>query len=98
MEKSQEKAGLILMFSALIEGQALKFLEKLKDAQLKKRLMNKIDELEQDPFPRNCKTIEGYDQKVFRVRVGGYRILYYVVFETSIVYVFIIDKRGVVYG
>jgi len=34
------------MFNAQIEGQALKFLEKLKDAQLKKRLMDKIDELE----------------------------------------------------
>ena len=85
------------MFNAQIEGQALKFLEKLKDAQLKKRLMDKIDELEQDPFPRNCKMVEGYDQKVFRVRVGGYRILYYVVFETKTIYVFIIDKRGVVY-
>ncbi|KKS53546.1 MAG: hypothetical protein UV19_C0008G0006 [Parcubacteria group bacterium GW2011_GWA2_42_28] len=41
--------------------------------------------------------VEGYDQKVFRVRVGGYRILYYVVFETKTIYVFIIDKRGVVY-
>jgi len=85
------------MFNAHIEGQALKFLEKLKDAQLKKRLRNKIDELEQDPFPRNCKMIEGYDQKVFRVRMGGYRILYYVVFEAQTVYVFIIDKRGAVY-
>ena len=85
------------MFNAQIEGQALKFLEKMKDVQLKKRLMDKIDELEQDTFPRNCKMVEGYDQKVFRVRVGGYRILYYVVFETQTVWVFIIDKRGVVY-
>ncbi len=85
------------MFAAQIEGQALKFLEKLTGKQIKKRLMDKIDELEQDPFPRNCKIVEGYGQKVYRVRVGDYRILYYVVFETKIVYVFIIDKRGVVY-
>ena len=85
------------MFSAHIEKQALKFLEKLKDKQLRKRLMDRIDELEDDPFPRDCRTVEGYDQKVYRVRVGDYRILYYVIFEKQAVYVFIIDKRGVVY-
>ena len=85
------------MFSAHIEKQALRFLEKLKDKQLCKRLMNRIDVLEQDPFPRNCRTVEGYDQKVYRVRVGDYRLLYYIVFETKTVYVFIIDKRGTAY-
>ncbi len=85
------------MFNAEIEKQALKFLNKLRDDQLRKRLMSKIDELEQNPFPRDCRMVEGYDQKVYRVRVGGYRILYYVHFETSTVYVFIIDKRGTVY-
>ena len=85
------------MFSVHIEKQALKFLEKLKDKQLRKRLMNRIDELELEPFPRDCRAVEGYYQKVYRVRVGDYRILYYVVFETRIVYVFIIDKRSTVY-
>ena len=85
------------MFTAHIEKQALRFLEKLKDKALKQRLIDKIDELENDPFPRNCKTVEGYDQKVYRVRAGDYRILYYVVFETQTLYVFIIDKRGTVY-
>lgn len=85
------------MFSAHIEKQALKFLERLRDKQLRKRLRDKIDELEQNPFPRDCRTVEGYDQKVYRVRVGDYRILYYVVFETQTIYVFIIDKRGTVY-
>lgn len=85
------------MFSAHVDKQALKFLEKLKDKQLYRRLMARVDELEQDPFPRDCRIVEGYEQKVFRVRVGDYRILYYVVFETQTVYVFIIDKRGRVY-
>ncbi len=85
------------MFSAHIEKQALKFLEKLKDKQLRKRLMDRIDELEDDPFPRDCRTVEGYDQKVYRVRVGDYRILYYVIFEKQAVYIFLIDKRGTVY-
>ena len=85
------------MFTVHIEKQAMKFLDKLKDRQLKKRLMNKIDELEANPFPRECRIVEGYNQKVFRVRVGDYRILYYVVFETQVVYVFVIDKRGIVY-
>ena len=59
--------------------------------------MDRIDELELDPFPRDCRDVEGYNQKVYRVRIGDYRILYYVVFETRIVYVFIIDKRSTVY-
>lgn len=85
------------MFSAHIEKQALKFLEKLRDKQLRKRLVDKINELEQDPFPRDCRAVEGYDQKVYRVRVGDYRILYHVVFKAQTVYIFIIDKRGTVY-
>jgi mRNA interferase RelE/StbE len=85
------------MFSTEIEKQALKFLERLKDKQLRRRLTDKIDELEQNPFPRDCKLVEGHDQKIYRVRVGNYRILYYVVFETRMIYVFIIDKRGTVY-
>ncbi len=48
------------MFSSSIEKQAMKFLEKLKDESLRKRLMRKIDELEYNPFPRDCKTVEGY--------------------------------------
>ena len=85
------------MFSIEIEKQALKFLKKLRDDNLRIRLIDKINELGQNPFPRDCKIIEGYGNKVYRIRVSDYRILYYVVFEMQTVYVFIIDKRGSVY-
>ena len=63
-----------------------------------KRLSDKIDELEKNPFPQDIERVEGYkDIKVFRVRVGDYRILYFVDYPSSKVYIEKIDKRNRVY-
>jgi mRNA-degrading endonuclease RelE of RelBE toxin-antitoxin system len=59
------------MFSAELKKPALKFLKSIKDKSLVKRLSDKIDELEKNPFPQDIERVEGYkDVKVFRVRVG----------------------------
>ena len=86
------------MFSAELKKPALKFLKSIKDKSLLKRISNKIDELEKNPFPQDIERVEGYkDIKVFRVRVGDYRILYFVDYSASKVYIEKIDKRSRVY-
>ncbi len=42
--------------------------------------------------------LEGYKEKLFRVRVGDYRILYEVDYKSNIIGVVLIDKRSRVYG
>ena len=86
------------MFSAELKKPALKFLKSIKDKSLLKRLSDKIDELEKNPFPQDIERVESYkDVKVFRVRVGDYRILYFVDYSSSKIYIEKIDKRGRVY-
>jgi mRNA interferase RelE/StbE len=77
------------------------FVRKL-DEITKKRILQKINELEVDPFPHECIKISiklpGFEnEKVFRVRVGNYRILYTVEKNPDRLIVARIDKRGVVY-
>ena len=75
------------MFSAELKKPALKFLKSIKDKTLLKRISDKIDELEKNLFPQDIERVEGYkDVKVFRVRVGDYRILYFVDYSSSKVY------------
>src|SRR3989338_7891836 len=63
-----------------------------------KRIIQKVEELAENPFPKDVKRVEGYsDVKVFRVRVGDYRILYFVRYENSTLFVVKIDKRERVY-
>ena len=86
------------MFSAELKKPALKFLKSIKDKILLKRIADKIDELEKNPFPQDIERVESYkDVKVFRVRVGDYRILYFVDYSSSKVYIEKIDKRSRVY-
>ena len=86
------------MFSAELKKPALKFIKSIKDKTVLKRIANKIDELEKNPFPQDIERVEGYkDVKVFRVRVGDYRILYFVDYSSSKVYIEKIDKRERVY-
>lgn len=82
------------MFEAHFEKPAEKFIEKIKDGVLLKRILNRVETLRIKPFPPECVRVQEYKKdKVFRVRVGGYRILYYVNYERNILNVINIDKR-----
>ncbi len=86
------------MFSVLFEKTAEKFIEKLKDKTLLKRILNKIDKLKENPFPTEAIKIEKYKKdKVFRVRVGDHRILYYIEPNKSLIVIINIDKRPRIY-
>ena len=72
----------------LDESIALKFLKSIKEKELLKRIGNKINELEKNPYPQDIERVEGYKNvKVFRVRVGDYRILYFVDHAANKIYV-----------
>ena len=54
---------------------AKRFLKKC-DKELYERLMEKIRSLSFEPFPQEVKRVIGRKEKVFRIRVGDYRIQY----------------------
>lgn len=86
------------MFSIEYENQAAKFIKKLNVKTDVKRIVHKIEELSGNPFPQEATRVEGYHEvKVFRIRVGDYRILYFIDYNNSTLYVIKIDKRERVY-
>lgn len=84
------------MLEIFYSNQASKFLEKT-DIFLAKRLLKKIEELKTKPITRDTKKIEGYKEKLFRVRVGRYRILYEIDYKENKIGIIKIDKRSRVY-
>ncbi|MBI1970615.1 type II toxin-antitoxin system RelE/ParE family toxin [Candidatus Woesearchaeota archaeon] len=86
------------MLSIIYEKQASKFLKKLAVHDDVKRIFGEVEALAVNPFPKEAARVEGYrDAKVFRARVGQYRILYVVDYEKAKLYVMAIDKRERVY-
>ena len=85
------------MFEIYYSNQAEKFLKKA-DKILAKRLIKKVDELKSTPIIHDTKTIEGYEEKLFRVRIGDYRILYEVDYKLNKIGIVKIDKRSKIYN
>ena len=85
------------LFPAEFSKRASKDIKQL-DSSIKSRIKEKIDTLEQNPFPQEVVRVEGYDdQKIFRVRVGSYRILYKVTYSPRKLVIMKVDKRERVY-
>ncbi len=75
---------------------AKRFLKKC-DKNLYERLILKIKLLSNNTFPQDIKRVVGSKEKVFRVRVGDYRIQYVVFYEQNIILITDIDKRSKIY-
>lgn len=80
------------MLSVELSNSAKKFLKR-SDKQLAKRLIDRIEELALNPFPQNVKRVVNQREKVFRVRIGNYRIQYSIFFDRNLLFVSDIDKR-----
>jgi mRNA interferase RelE/StbE len=80
------------MFEIFLGPQPERFLNKA-DKELRQRIWKKLDELKQNPFPSDVVRVVGRKEKAFRVRVGAYRIQYYVFQDKKQIAVFDIDKR-----
>ncbi|MBI4896082.1 MAG: type II toxin-antitoxin system RelE/ParE family toxin [Candidatus Aenigmarchaeota archaeon] len=84
------------MFEIVLGPAAQRFLKKA-DTHLYQRILEKIRELASDPFPHDVKRVLGKKEKVFRVRVGDYRIQYVLFYETHELLISDIDKRSRAY-
>ena len=84
------------MFEVKYSNQATKFLKKA-DKILTKRIIIKIEELKDKPIIYDTKSIKSYKEKLFRVCVGDYRILYEIDYDINIIGIIKIDKRSKVY-
>lgn len=84
------------MLSVENSSQAKKFLKKV-DKQLAARLIERIEKLALDPFPQDIKRVVNQKEKVFRVRVGDYRIQYMVLYDKNLLFISEIEKRPKAY-
>ena len=84
------------MFSVEFSSDAKKFLKKA-EKQVTERIINKIKKLKEDPFPSDVKRVVGKRDKIFRIRVGNYRIQYSVFYEKTLIFISDIDKREKAY-
>ena len=84
------------MLKIKLGNPAKRFLRKC-DKELYGRLMDRIRVLAVDPFPQDVKRVIGRKEKVFRVRVGDYRIQYTVFNEDNVLLITDVDKRSRAY-
>lgn len=85
-----------MTFSIKVDRQPEDFLKKA-ERKLQERLIKKIEALKQDPIPHDAKRVVNRKEKVFRVRVGDYRILYVVYLKENTILLSKIDKRSTAY-
>lgn len=74
-----------------------RFLRK-QDKENYQRIIKKIKSLIENPFPQDCKRIQGRKEKVFRIRIGDIRVMYVVFKEKDLIFITEIGKRGNVYN
>jgi mRNA interferase RelE/StbE len=76
-----------------------KFLKNIPKTDAK-RIIDKIEPLSENPYPGDAKFVKSKtykNLKIFRIRCGKFRILYYVKHEKLMVVIVKIDKRDKVY-
>ena len=66
--------------------------------EIYERITKKIKKLSEEPFPSNSVRITNRKEKVFRVRVGYYRIIYALFKEKNLLFISEINKRSRIYN
>jgi len=84
------------MFEIELSSYAKRFLKKI-DKQLAERIIERIEKLGAEPFPTDVRRVVNRKEKIFRVRVGDYRIQYTVHYEENLVFISDIEKRSRAY-
>jgi len=84
-----------LSFNIRYSKHALKSL-KLFSQVIRRRVLERIEELQDNPFPRGTVKIHDEDN-LYRLRVGDYRVLYEVYPKEGLVLIIKIDHRSTVY-
>ena len=84
------------MFSVEFGSEAKRFLKKA-DKEIVRRIIEKIEKLKLEPFPSDVKRVVGRKDKIFRIRVGDYRIQYSIFYDKNVILISDIDKREKAY-
>ncbi|HCZ36877.1 MAG TPA: type II toxin-antitoxin system mRNA interferase toxin, RelE/StbE family [Cytophagales bacterium] len=84
------------MYLIRIKRSAEKELAKLP-IQIVKRIVKAIDGLSENPRPSGCKKLEALKESLWRIRVGDYRIIYYIEDAIRIVEIRKVANRREVY-
>jgi mRNA interferase RelE/StbE len=83
-------------YRVIVAPAPAKFLARLRDESLKRRLTKGLRALENDARPPGCVKLQGTDE-LYRVRVGDYRVMYQVQDAMLVVLVVQIGNRREIY-
>jgi mRNA interferase RelE/StbE len=84
------------MYKIIFVNNLYKDLKSIPKAD-QKRILKKVEELANNPFPAGCKSLQGALSGYHRIRSGWYRIVYNVEKETMIILVLKIGHRSTIY-
>lgn len=79
-----------------LSSSAKKFIKKAEE-HVAKRMIDEIEKLRENPFPRDVKRVVNRKEKIFRVRIGDYRVQYSVFYDRNLLFISDIDKRSKAY-
>ena len=82
-------------YRILIKPSAVKEIEVIPLKKDRRRIVERIRKLEENPRPRGCEKLSGQDK--YRVRQGRYRIVYSIENQDLVVYVVKVGHRKDVY-
>ena len=82
-------------YKILIKASAAKEIERLPARKDRRRVVDRIRSLADDPRPRGCEKLSG--QERYRVRQGNYRIIYSIADDILTVHVVKVGDRKDVY-
>ena len=84
------------MFEIKLDKQPEKFLNTCEKI-LYDRIVEKLKALQNNPAPPDAKRVLGYKEPTFRIRIGKYRALYRINYQSNLVVVVKIDHRDKIY-
>jgi mRNA interferase RelE/StbE len=85
----------VASYKLVIKRSAAKEIQSIDQKKMRKRVIERIQELATDPRPRGCEKLSGKHPR-YRVRQGPIRILYEIWDEELVVYVVkVADRRDV---
>jgi mRNA interferase RelE/StbE len=77
------------------KGSAERELRRLDPQQIP-RIIQAVDALANDPFPKGCRKLRGAE-RAYRIRVGEYRVVYQVDVKAKVVTIYHVRHRGKAY-
>ncbi|WP_010271884.1 type II toxin-antitoxin system RelE family toxin [Paenibacillus senegalensis] len=86
-----------LIFNVEFSNEAKKYLKR-QDKETVVRIFNAIELIRVNPSNHpNVKKMKGYEGEIYRLRVGGLRILFELLNDKIVIFIFKIGPRGDVY-